>query len=459
MRSRNRLMITLGAVLTTLALAGTALVVHQEFFAPRTITAYFTSATAIYPGDQVEVSGVKVGTVSGIRPDGDHVAMTLRVDRDVQLPANVRAVIVAQNLVSARYVQLAPAYRSSGPTMPDGAAIPLDRTAVPVEWDEVKAQLMRLATDLGPNANLSTTSTGRFISSAADAMAGNGEKLRKTLAELSGVGRILANGSGNIVDIIRNLETFVAALRDSGTQIVEFERRLATLTSVVDDSKSNLDAALKDLAVALGDVQRFIGQTRDGLSEQVQRLADVTQNLADHRRDLEQILHVTPNAIANGYNTYNPITGDPVGALSFQNFANPIQFICASIGAIKNVTASETGKLCAEYLGPALRVMNFNYVPVPLNYVLMPSPGAGDLSYTDPTLAPGGAGPAPTAPEIPPAVSAYTGLPGDIAPGSPPPPPPRVPGLAQFQPPPTTAQSPPPTTLPEVLLPGGGPTQ
>ena len=34
--------------------------------------------------------------------------------------------------------------------MGDGAVIPVDRTAVPVEWDEVKEQLMRLATELGP---------------------------------------------------------------------------------------------------------------------------------------------------------------------------------------------------------------------------------------------------------------------------------------------------------------------
>ena len=44
--------------------------------------------------------------------------MTLKVDRDVPVPADAKAVIVAQNLVAARYVQLTPAYRSGdGPTM------------------------------------------------------------------------------------------------------------------------------------------------------------------------------------------------------------------------------------------------------------------------------------------------------------------------------------------------------
>ncbi len=122
---------------------------------------------------------------------------------------------------------------------------------------------MRLATELGPKTGVSGTSVSRFIDSAANALDGNGDKLRQTLAQLSGVARIFAEGSGNIVDIIKNLQTFVTALRDSNEQIVMFENRLATLTSVVNDSRSDLDAALTDLSVALGEVQRFVAGSRN----------------------------------------------------------------------------------------------------------------------------------------------------------------------------------------------------
>ena len=37
--------------------------------------------------------------------------MILKVDRGVPIPADAKAVIVTQNLVAARYVQLTPAYR------------------------------------------------------------------------------------------------------------------------------------------------------------------------------------------------------------------------------------------------------------------------------------------------------------------------------------------------------------
>jgi phospholipid/cholesterol/gamma-HCH transport system substrate-binding protein len=401
--------------LVALVVAGTALVVHQKVFGPKTITAYFSSATAIYPDDEVRVSGVKVGTIKSIEPDGTQAKVTLAVEHGVQIPANASAVIVAQNLVSARYVQLAPAYESSGPTMADGAVIGVDRTAVPVEWDEVKKQLTRLATDLGPAADASGTSVGRFIDSAANAMAGNGDKLREAIQQLSGVGRILADGSGNIVDIIKNLQIFVTALRDSNLQIVQFQDRLATVSSVLDGGRFDLDSALTNLSSAVGDVKRFLAGSRDQTVEQIQRLTDVTQNLSDNRTALENVLHVAPSAIANGYNIYNPDTGSAMGAFAMGNFANPVSVICSAIGAVENATAPETSKLCAQYLGPALRLVNFNYLPFPFNSYLAKSPDPGNLVYSDPNLAPGGPGGKPGLPEVPPAVSAYTGA-GDIAP-------------------------------------------
>ncbi|WP_293240380.1 MCE family protein [Mycolicibacterium sp.] len=395
---------------------GGFLAIRAAFFAPSTITAFFTTATAIYPGDDVKVAGVTVGTIDAIEPQGTQTKITMSVDSGVPVPADAKAVIVAQNLIAARYVQLTPAYRSNGPKMTDGAVIPLERTAVPVEWDEVKDQLNRLATDLGPNGDLSTSSVGRFIDSAANALDGNGDKLRQTLAELSGVGRILARGSGNFVDTIKNLQVFVTALRGSNQQIVAFNDRLATLSSVLDGSKSDLDAALTDLSVAVDEVKRFVVGTRAQTVEQIQGLANVTQTLSDSKMDLEQVLHVTPNAFANAYNIYDPDIGTVRGGFAIPNLSNPMQFICGTIGALQNTTAPETAKLCNDYLGPALRLLNLNYVPVPINPYLSKSASPDNIVYAEPRLAPGGEGPKPGPPEIPPSVSAYTGLDGDVPP-------------------------------------------
>jgi phospholipid/cholesterol/gamma-HCH transport system substrate-binding protein len=461
MMTRRRLLTGITVVLIGLLVAAAVFVVRQTVFKPKTITAYFTTATATYPGDDVRVSGVKVGSIAKIDPVGTQAKVTMHVDRDVPIPADAKAVIVAQNLVAARYVQLTPAYRTSGPKMADGAVIGVDRTAVPVEWDEVKDQLMRLSRELGPNSQVSTPSIARFIDSAANALNDNGDKLRQTLAELSGVGRILANGTGNIADIIKNLQTFVTALRDSNTQIVQFNNRLATLTSVLDDNRSDLDAALSDLSVAVGEVQRFIAGTRDQTSEQIRSLASVTQTLVDHKMDLQNILHLAPTSFANFYNIYNPDTGSQVGAPVLNPLIqDPVWFYCGMIGAVENITGAESTKLCEQYLGPALRLLNANNLPLPLNPLLMPAYTPGNVIYAEPRLAPGGEGPKPGPPEQPPAISAYTGLPGDYPEAPPPPPPPaRIPGISW--PAPTTSEAPPPPppapSLPDLLLPAERP--
>lgn len=414
--NRKRLITGVSMALVALLVAGVAVLVRQVFLAPKTVSAMFTSATGIYPGDDVRVSGVKVGTIESIKPEGTQTRVVLKVDREVPIPDGAKAIIVAQNLVAARYVQLTPPYRSSGPTLPDDAVIGVERTAVPVEWDEVKEQLMRLSTELGPKNGVDGTSVSRFIDSAANALDGNGEKLHETITQLSGVARILAEGSGNIVDVIKNLQTFVTALRDSNVQVVSFQNRLATLTSVIDGSRSDLDAALTDLSTAVVEVQRFVAGSRNQTSEQIQRLANVTQILVDNKMSVENLLHITPNALINAYNIYNPDTRSPVGQFIFHGFSNPVQFICGAIGAVENTTAPETAKLCAQYLGPALRLLSFNNFPFPIQPYLAPSANPENLVYSEPGLAPGGGGGSPEVPDIPipPSQSAYV-------PGPPPP--------------------------------------
>jgi hypothetical protein len=149
------------------------------------------------------------------------------------------------------------------------------------------------------------------------------------------------------------------------------------------------------------------------------------------------------------------------------NFSNPVAFFCSAIGGLENITAPETAKLCAQYLGPALRLLNFNYLPFPFNPYLMKSASPDNIVYSDPSLAPGGAGPRPGPPEIPPTVSAYTGLNGDAPPppgyGQPPavtPGPsapdhlPALPSPALFPGAPVPAA---PTSIGDMLLPAEAP--
>ncbi|BCI85192.1 hypothetical protein NIIDMKKI_03980 [Mycobacterium kansasii] len=152
----------------------------------RKIVAYFTSAVGLYPGDEVRILGVPVGTVDTIEPRPSDVKITMSVSEDVKVPRDAQAVIMSPNLVAARFIQLTPAY-TGGAVLPDGASIELSRTAVPVEWDEVKEALTQLSVTLSPAAGELQGPLGAAINQAADTLDGNGDSFHKALQELSQV--------------------------------------------------------------------------------------------------------------------------------------------------------------------------------------------------------------------------------------------------------------------------------
>ncbi len=133
--SRSRwLRMLLAAVLVFMLAVGVYLVWPSR--TGHKVVGYFTSAVGLYPGDEVRIVGVPVGKIDSIEPRAGDVKITMSIDDGVKLPADAKALIISPNLVSSRFIQLAPAY-TGGPAMADGAGIGLDRTAVPVEWDEV----------------------------------------------------------------------------------------------------------------------------------------------------------------------------------------------------------------------------------------------------------------------------------------------------------------------------------
>ena len=147
------------------------------------VVGYFTSAAGLYPGDEVRIVGVPVGSIESISPQADAVKITMTVQDGVKLPADARAVIMAPNLVAARFIQLTPPYKQ-GPAMEDGGTIGLDRTAVPVEWDDVKSELTKLSQQLGPQAGQVQGPLSGFINQAADTFDGNGDSFRQAVARV-----------------------------------------------------------------------------------------------------------------------------------------------------------------------------------------------------------------------------------------------------------------------------------
>jgi phospholipid/cholesterol/gamma-HCH transport system substrate-binding protein len=348
------------------------------------VVAYFTSAVGLYPGDDVRIVGVPVGTIDSIEPRATDVKITMTVKDGVKVPADAKAVVIAPNLVAARFVQLAPAY-TGGPVMADGAQIGLDRTAVPVEWDEVKEQLTALSTQLGPQPGSMQGPLSAFVNQAADTFDGNGDSFRQALRELSQTAGRLGDSRTDLFGTIRNLQVLVNALSNSNEQIVQFSNHVASVSQVLADSSADLDNTLGTLNQALADVKGFLDENNQALIDQVGKLADFTQILTDHSDDIEQVLHITPNGLSNFYNIYNPAQGTVGGLLTLPNFANPVQFIC---GGTFDVGASpdnyKRAEICRQRMGPVLKRITMNFPPLLFHPINSITAYKGQIIYDTP---------------------------------------------------------------------------
>jgi len=315
--------------------------------------AYFSSTNGIYVGDEVRVLGVPVGKITAITTEDDRVKVDFTFDSDVKVPAAAKAAIVAPSLVSSRYLQLAPRY-TSGPALENGSVIPESRTAVPVEWDEIKAQLNDLAVALGPNGANKEGALTHLVSSASSALDGEGGSINATIANLSRATRTLSDGSGDAFSTVGNIQVFVSALAQSDQQVALFTARLNAVSGLLDDNKKSLRTGMRNLAVAVDRVGHFVKANRKAIKNSITGLASVTAVVARQQAALAQTLHVAPNAIANlieaVHQRQNAVGVDLNGA----NIHSPGQLVCGAIGGASETSGAEAGRLCQNVIGGLL---------------------------------------------------------------------------------------------------------
>jgi phospholipid/cholesterol/gamma-HCH transport system substrate-binding protein len=83
-----------------------------------TAVAYFANSNGIYVGDEVRILGVTVGSIDKIEPQPNAAKITFSFDSQYPVPADARAAILSPSLVTARAMQLVPAY-TGGPKLTD----------------------------------------------------------------------------------------------------------------------------------------------------------------------------------------------------------------------------------------------------------------------------------------------------------------------------------------------------
>jgi virulence factor Mce-like protein len=294
------------------------------------VTAYFGQTVGLYSGSDVRILGIPVGTITEVTSLGDRVRVEMLIDDDYDIPADAEAIVLAPSLVSDRYVQFAPVY-DGGPTMEDGDDVPLDRTATPVELDQVYAALDELSAALGPTGANRNGALSDLIDVGAANLDGNGKALNRTLAGFSQAVETLAANREDLFSSMDNLQTFTSALATIDAQVGQFNDNMADVMDLLATERQDLAEAITLLSQALEDVAGFVRANRDLVTTNVDRLADVTLALVQQRSALAEVLDVAPAALGNLARAYNPDYGTLDTRDNGVGSANPEVVVCGAL--------------------------------------------------------------------------------------------------------------------------------
>lgn len=242
--------------------------------------AQFSEAAGLKPDDEVRVAGVKVGKVTDIALENDHVLVTFRV-KDAWIGDRSEAAIKIKTVLGQKYLAVVP--DGEAELDPD-TSIPLSRTVAPFDVVEAftglsqtvgqidTAQLAQSFEVLAQTfadtpANIAGSLDG--LQRLSETIASRDEQLQELLAKTKDVTAVLADRSDEFVTLIQDGQALLTELqnrRDLIHQILVSTQELSDqLSGLVTDNQEQLAPMLKELS----DVVDILDRNRTNISRSI----------------------------------------------------------------------------------------------------------------------------------------------------------------------------------------------
>jgi phospholipid/cholesterol/gamma-HCH transport system substrate-binding protein len=252
----------LAAVAFVLSCIGLMIFVWTQFagtipFAPAgyEVHALFPETGQLVPGADVRISGVNIGKVTNVQPEGVNSLITMDLKKAfAPIPNDTKAILRLKTLLGEGYIELSAGNRSSG-ALPDGGTIPPRQIEQTQSLDQVLNSF-----DPATQKALQQLLNGTFT-----ALQGRGEDLNNAVAnldpalsELDAVVGVLNQQQGNIQSVINNLGSVFTTLGNRSTD-------LQSLVTAGDQVFSATAARNTDLTATVDRLPAFMIQLRSTL--------------------------------------------------------------------------------------------------------------------------------------------------------------------------------------------------
>ena len=292
-------------VLPWIAAASVAIIVSGLVFLvavggtpAKTISAEFAEAPGLFPGNHVDMLGIPVGSVTGVKAGPDYVLVTMSVQSNLKVPADVGAVIMAPTVVADRFVQLTPAYQG-GPTLRPGSVIPLGRTAIPESVDAVYRSLRDLADQLGPNGVNKNGALTDLVHQLAVQFGNVGPDFNSAVVNVSGALHGFAQNASQLGDLLNNLGNLTKALGDNSQTYTSFTSDLAAVSGILANDRADLASTLASLQQLFANLTAFIKDDGSNLGSSIRDLKTFADSLLGQQQSLAKVLDLTPLSLQN----------------------------------------------------------------------------------------------------------------------------------------------------------------
>ncbi|MER6510633.1 MCE family protein [Nonomuraea sp. NPDC001636] len=209
---------------------------------PYRLVAVFRKTPSLYEQARVKVMGLDAGRVEKIRIDGGQVRVELLVDREVPLPAEVKAVVAPQNTLGERNVVLYPPWKPGDRRIEPGAVIPLERTDLPVEIDDALAAFTRL-TDALDGEKL-----GDVAGNLADGLRGRGRTINDAIAGTARLTDTLARQDEQLIALAKGLNRLATGLNRRQDQVTGAIDSFAEAGAILAEERQRLRGFVADMA-------------------------------------------------------------------------------------------------------------------------------------------------------------------------------------------------------------------
>ena len=231
----------------------------------------------------VQSSDVRIGTIKKIELDGWEAQVTMCLNPEEQIPADVLAVVRTTSLLGEKFVDLQP--QSQGePFLEDGDILTSDKTSKATELEEIFA---KLAGVIG-TGNLEQIN--RFTSAQAKILRDHADEFREVLLDLRSFTDLLADRKSEIAGAVDHLDSVAATLIDQTPVLRRFLQSFADSSGVLADNKNGLRTLLFSLDRFTNVSVQLLEETDTSLNQQLRDLRPVLDTLVANSANLRETL-------------------------------------------------------------------------------------------------------------------------------------------------------------------------